>query len=55
MARNATGQPTSTDLKRMQRDQTTEFAKQNAEREKKLRDEKTARLRELRLAKQKDH
>jgi hypothetical protein len=55
MARNTSGQPTTTELKRIQRDQTTEFAKQDAEREKKLRDEKTARLRVLRLENQKDH
>jgi hypothetical protein len=37
----------------MERDQTTSSVKQTAEREKKLRDEKTARLRALRLAR--DH
>jgi hypothetical protein len=44
-----------TELKRLRRDQTTEFAKQNPETETKLRDEQTARLRALRLTKQKDH
>ena len=47
--------PTTTEMKRAAFEQTTEFAKLAAEAEKKARDEKTARLRAMRLSKQQDH
>ncbi|MCK8779406.1 hypothetical protein M0654_05340 [Rhizobium sp. NTR19] len=47
--------PTTTEMKRAAFEQTTEFAKLAAEAEKKARDEKTARLRAMRLSRQQDH
>jgi hypothetical protein len=45
---------TSADRKRLAAEQTNEVARLTAEAEKKARDEKTARLRAIRLAKPKD-
>jgi hypothetical protein len=47
--------PSTTEMKRAAFEQTTEFVKLAAEAEKKARDEKTARLRAMRLSKQKDN
>jgi hypothetical protein len=45
----------SAERKRLAHEQTTAFAKRAGQLEKKLRDEKTERLRDLRLAKSRDN
>lgn len=55
MSEETEKKPSTVELKRAAFQQTTEFARPHAEAEKKARDEKTARLRALRLAGQNDH
>jgi hypothetical protein len=55
MSEDIERKPSSLERKRAAFQQTTEAARLHAEADKKARDKKTARLRELRLAKQKDH
>ncbi|WP_164901787.1 hypothetical protein [Neorhizobium lilium] len=54
MSNNAPQKITSADRKRLAAEQTNQTARSTAEAEKKARDEKTARLRAIRLGKDKD-
>jgi hypothetical protein len=55
MSENTEKKPSTGELRRAAAQQTSEFARLHAETEKKMRDEKTARLRALRLARQNDN